>query len=675
MADVIGYNYGKVFFRALSDFWTVVYKDTELLRKFMDGYGELFSQAYFNFIETILGTSIEQIPVFSRRKWYFLEFLESENLATGFLEYGQGAVYGPQPTNTIFDNPGGTFLYGDTATQAGLFKFKLPEPMVNISRYIMNRIHAPSMMLVKDHDFIIDDSDHSIIFQFDPFATDLIATRDIRDENGNVIDRAIGMWALNSDWDFEYVFRNYGSLIDFYKPNSESYKLFVRAIWDLFVNGPNIMNVKAGVNAVLGMPISRDFETIETIINKDGKNIIVTDKNSFEVDDDIPLRADFFDGMGNLRPDVELEPFEPLTDTVFIRDSVSDPFWWRDIDPLVIPWNFTAKVLATDEQRDFFLPDIDILGEVVIGATWGLPEEFRPINDYFRTMGMRVGDFIIGTDTLPNGLSVPVTIKFNFKDFVMENFFSHNLFLMQISSDVVERTEFSQQIIRIIQQALPVYVTFLNITELPQLVDEYELFDEVSTPFIDAGVYTAFDGLDRARQGNNSDYEQLDVGKGIELDDEMKPAQLLTTAVPNAANTSANSIIHASGYSHPTEDTTYTLEVTTAGALGTAVFTVTDTGTDIAPAGVLLPTVAGQLTYAVGTRSLTIILENITDTFDIGDTWLIDGFAFDDAVDAGYVAGHFGPPAIGFITIGAFTIGSKSFIFNETLLVQKVCVV
>jgi hypothetical protein len=54
---------------------------------------------------------------------------------------------------------------------------------------------------------------------------------------------------------------------------------------------------------------------------------------------------------------------------------------------------------------------------------------------------------------------------------------------------------------------------------------------------------------------------------------------------------------------------TYTITVTTTGLLGTAVFNVSDTGTDLPGGGVDIPTVAGQNEYSVGNRGLIVYLE------------------------------------------------------------------
>lgn len=506
-----GYDNGDAFIKALSSFWTTVYQDRALLTKFTSGYGELFSDAYFNFLESILSTSIEDVPVFNRKKWYFLAFKESENLADAKLIYTKdGISYGPQPEGAVF-SPGNTFQYGGNFNSDTLFRWVLPREIVDVDRFLMNRIHSPSLVMTKGQEFIIEEFEGQkvITFASNPFEDPRIPVREIKLQTGGVQDREFGLWALNTHWDYELVWENYGKLVGFYRENSEEYKTFVSAIWDLFVGGPNFKNVEAGINAVLGLPIARDTEVIREIIDDGTNNNIVTDLNIYTIDNSIPLRSDFFSATGSLIPGIQLTSFEPLTDVVIIKDSVSDPQWWRDVNPMIIPKNLIY------ENVDFFLPDnIVVYADMVIGREWGIPATETAPNEYLETLGLRIGEWQIGDD----GPGVPLSFKFDYKDYIMENFFKENLFFLSISPSVTQLQNFQRQVVKIIFDAIPSYTTFINYTFLDTITDDYEAEANLTgASFAPGGASEiGFDGVERIK-GHNNESQVLDVGTGIPL--------------------------------------------------------------------------------------------------------------------------------------------------------------
>ena len=489
-----GYDNGDIFIKALSSFWSVVYQDRALLNKFMSGYGELFSDAYFNFLESILSTSIEDIPVFNKKKWYFLSLKESENLADAKLIYTkEGIRYGPQPDNSLFSS-NTTFHYGGNFNSETLFRWTLPRNIVDTDRFLMNRIHSPSLVMTKNQEFIIEEFEGQkvITFKDNPFEDTRIPKRNIQDSLGKTVDREFGLWALNTFWDYELVWETYGKLVNFYRPNSEEYKIFVRAIWDLFVGGPNFKNVEAGVNAVLGLPITRDTETIKEIIDDGTNNVIRTDLNIYKVDKSIPLRSDFFSTEGNLIPDT----FEPLTEVISVKDSVSDPQWWNDIDPFIIPKNLIY------ENVDFFIPDnVIFYADMVIGKEYGPPAGVDTPNEYLKTIGLRIGEWVIGQEDS----STPLSYKLDYKNYIMENFFKENLFFLSISPSVTQLQNFDRQVVQVIDT----------------IIDDYTVDPNTTGASFSPGGSTevGFDGVERIK-GHNNEVQVLDIGTGIPLTDD-----------------------------------------------------------------------------------------------------------------------------------------------------------
>jgi len=505
----LAYNNGEEFINFLSDFWVIVFQDDALLQKFSSAYGEVFADAYFDFLEIILSTSVQKITPFDRRKWHFLTFRESENLGEAKLEYlEEGIQYGSQEPLISEFTALKEFEYGGRFSTEIVFRYNLPDEMVDIDKFLCNRIHQPSLVLIKDKDFTIRNK--VIRFETNPFDNDLIPKREIRSIAGEVTDREIGIWSLNSFWDFESIFKRYGKLIRFHRDNGEIYKTFINALWELFFGGPTFENIVAGINALIGARIARDNETVISLTTLPTENILLTDKNKYSLDPAAPLRADFFDSNGNLKPNIHLDMFESLTDSVLIQDYISDPKWWNVVDPLILP-----NYLLGGEESFFLPPDVPILAVFRLGETWGLPEEFEVPNDSWRQIGMRLGGAVLG-EAAPG---IPFSHIFDFKDYVMDNFFKENLFYMEITPTISQFQNFQRQIIDIILEAIPSRTTFINYTFLDTFNDDFELETETEQVYNDTDVGILFDGKPHLIQHNN-DSAILSLGFGIPLSEE-----------------------------------------------------------------------------------------------------------------------------------------------------------
>ncbi len=743
------YNQGDVFVQALSDFWQVAFEDTYFARIFMKAFGDNLSDAYFSFIEMVLGTNIQSMPAFRKQKWTFLALKESDLLEEGKLKYGQEAEYGPQ-VNSPFDQ-GRVFLYDDSIPAT--FSFNLPDKIVGIETYIFNRIHNPSLSLVKDVHFVIENG--IIIFSENPFDNSLVPQRILYDELGNEVDKELGLWALNTSRDYDDLWNVYGSIVDFRRDTSEMYKVFLEAMWRLQVEGPILEIFEGALNAAFSLPISRTHEELQALVDKGDNYLLLTDLNSYFIDKTVPINTDFFEINGDFKIGFKLKPYTPLTSAIEIF-SKEDPHWWRNVDPLLIParlikspfaelkmgdsWtlrtqpqvifqfetvpgnsdidnainldidyknipfeiddlynitvqtagtlgtavlnvqrigtgdNFTITtksgvevydledivgipfnlvlIIPTDEElgRDFIVPDTDIKAHNVIGGTYGLSPEDDPPNEFFETIGVRVGGFIVGSDgVLPN------TFWFNSKEYIMGNFFWHNLFYLQIHQSVIDLNLLSGGDISLIRSLIPAHIRFITLVSLSPLQDQHDLgilvVDELG---VDKGVPT--DQLNEEALYAKPQYNFQYFYGGTDPEPCSKIAIFpLNSIISTALN--HKFIVTSGGLSA-------TIEVRDA-VTGALVDTIN--------------TIAAQTYYVL--TSIDIVIQVLPDTasngFCIDDFWLLTSNEFADSSNMGYIDGIWGDAKVGFIWIGpdfdpVWTIGGGP-VFFPSLQVVKVC--
>jgi hypothetical protein len=189
------------------------------------------------------------------------------------------------------------------------------------------------------------------------------------------------MWAPDVLVDRFNLYNNYGYLINRFEPSSETYREFIRGVFQLYILGPTLERLESALNVIAGFPVIRDDDDVlqnyDTTSDPD-YNIVTTlrpngDTATYQYPKSLALRADVQNpaNYGVLT----FESFEPLTLAFQVSDHVQDPSWWTDI---IIPRALMPKE-STQRRR--------ILGaliENIIGA-WDNP---------------RIGDpgFIIGAD-------------------------------------------------------------------------------------------------------------------------------------------------------------------------------------------------------------------------------------------------------------------------------------
>jgi hypothetical protein len=125
------------------------------------------------------------------------------------------------------------------------------------------------------------------------------------------------MWAEVTRVDAETPYRNFGVLIDFYRPNSEEYKLALQGLWYAFWTGSTPNNLQRGLHILLGLPFAR---SAGTVIQLTATQMSIRDERGRTLIYQIPAGLTPVFAVGDT-----VKRFDSLTDGVRIIDRNSDP--------------------------------------------------------------------------------------------------------------------------------------------------------------------------------------------------------------------------------------------------------------------------------------------------------------------------------------------------------------
>lgn len=130
-------DHARSFLLALSDFWSIYFKDRELLRGYLDGVALNAAQLYQKLLESALGTSLADVPLFARD--FHRPYVVREDL----VRYEEGA-----------------------SVDEDTYVFSTGDGLVS-GTFVTNRIIAPTAALIAPRDFTV--SRDQIRFRVDPF--------------------------------------------------------------------------------------------------------------------------------------------------------------------------------------------------------------------------------------------------------------------------------------------------------------------------------------------------------------------------------------------------------------------------------------------------------------------------------------------------------------------------
>jgi len=284
----------------------------------------------------------------------------------------------------------------------------------------------------------------------------------------------VAMWGPDVKVDKFHLYQNYGYLINRFAASSETYREFIRGVFQLYILGPTLQRIESALNVLVNMPVIRDDGEIlleyDTTSDIDFDYIRTLRPDDTEAEytyaNGTPMRADIVAWVSG-DPDITFEAFEPVTILFEVTDYVRDPTWWESI---VIP---TELMPSENTQRRATVP---VLYENILGQ----------VDD------PHIGDpgFFIGADDegfVPANIASYPAKRRKMANVVMNIFLKYHIFFVRLDSAIygLVSGSFIQDIRELLLVAKPGY-KFVYIEPASDLVDVMRITE--SDVLLDATV-------------------------------------------------------------------------------------------------------------------------------------------------------------------------------------------
>lgn len=183
---------------------------------------------------------------------------------------------------------------------------KVDKSIISIPN-LRDLVDDPTQVLIEDVDYVVQGG---LLASRVAFRISSLGPED---------DRRRQMWAEITQVNRETPYRNFGVLIDFFRENSEEYKLALQGLWYTFWTGSTPGNLQRGMHILLGLPFAKRAGTVTRLDTTLGE-IDVTDPRGQVITYLIPTGLDPVVARGGA-----VARFDSLTTGVNIIDRNNEP--------------------------------------------------------------------------------------------------------------------------------------------------------------------------------------------------------------------------------------------------------------------------------------------------------------------------------------------------------------
>ena len=269
----------------LSDFFGVLFEDTETVNLLMEANALEASEIYSKFLQLTSSISLEGIQTVTQSQ---IKLVMLKN------------------TDRVDGTPA---------------KYALPESF-QATKFVANRPFLPTGLLEENIDYQInqDDSGQSYITFARPLNQYPFSSRAKADGSTEY-----AMWFVDSNIDEQMMAKFYGNLLAITPENSsEEFSNFVYGLYFVYTHGPALAMIRRGLNLVLGIPLARSTEAIldvRTYLETD-QYIVITDQNQYLIPYGLAPSAEIGE---------TISVGDELAQWIEVKDFVHDGAWWLNL--------------------------------------------------------------------------------------------------------------------------------------------------------------------------------------------------------------------------------------------------------------------------------------------------------------------------------------------------------
>lgn len=488
-------------YRSLGSFWTSIFQERGTLKGYTLGHAEEIIQRYYELIETINAYSVKNIDVFHKEKWKPLVVYKSKFNREPFVFEQDKAVFGVQPEEDAYYQ-GITFQFGfDKTPVTDVYVYDVGDEVSGVG-VIAERVIDPKVTLIYGTDISLVEG--SLYFNKNIFENPDIPKSAVigengqpvtfTDNNGNVFEEEfLILWMYNSDLDVKALYYNFGYIFQLNLTNDQYFKDLLISVFDLFVDGPTVNNIKGCCAAFLGVPIVLNAEeTVEWIFSDNQFQYVVTDKECYKLDKRYTLVSSLIIGAVLHVGDVfvfNIEYFDNLiaASLQYYTPTSSSYGWWQK-EGIIDGKLALSKYLFNGEyiQQLLFSTELDVItldenGNLVFPVE-GLPQDVATFHAYINSAANKeqIKEALGLTDPGDAYPTVPV-------NFVMENFLKANTAMLKFDFyNDPQRASFLN-LLPIIRKHIPAYVYLILKITMTQPTDTYDQLNDSITITFDTG--------------------------------------------------------------------------------------------------------------------------------------------------------------------------------------------
>jgi len=342
---IIGSNTAETLLRGVGSFWTQHFKGQDVLETLLQGVETNIAQSYLDIVTVLAQHSIDSDVLLENDLWLLLDLNPDE-------------------------------FYADPSAP-GSFRVPHNSDLVNV-RFLQDRIMYPTVSYEMGYDFTVDGTElvftsniHSPIANGIPFYIDA---------NG---DTRILLWAQDAKVETYALYEKFGRFLDIPKDlSTEDYRLLIRGIMALYVNGPTLAMMESALNVIAALPINTQPDGVVTAVDPAWAGGTLITVTSAAADTLNPPVVQYVLPFGVpldpvIVPTYVLAESESFSSVFTVTDYVETPLWWEEN---YIP-NVLAPTMALNLRRSraglyaLYYADVheEIKGWTDIDTTTGLP--------------------------------------------------------------------------------------------------------------------------------------------------------------------------------------------------------------------------------------------------------------------------------------------------------------